>query len=185
VFLRWVCFQTTVLFWTAAMSALAAGLWACLFHLDGGGPRNEAAFRFLAIGSAAACVLFGALFSLDGLLHLKSARCRIGAAELVLTSGGFMRTTKRFRLADITRIDVQSGPLTRLFGLADVHVYADSRQVAIAGLPNAEEARRFLEERRDALREGLLAGDIAPHEPRDMAIERLSRAIERLEKRVS
>jgi membrane protein YdbS with pleckstrin-like domain len=144
-----------------------------------------------------ACVVCGlaalaVCWAVSGLLVPLHTRYEVGATELTTHRGLFWRRSSAVDLAAITRIDVVSGPLSRLFGLSDLQVFtlnsrpspSGQHEVASAtliGLRDAEDVRRILLERRESLHEAAVNGDYSPaRTPQDLLLQRLATSIERL-----
>jgi membrane protein YdbS with pleckstrin-like domain len=138
--------------------------------------------------------LLTAYLSIKGFFSTLSARYDFGATEMTLHHGFLRRETTTIPLATITRIETSTGPLMRLLGLTDLHVYGspsvktgfrESPTVVLSGLRDAEDLRRFLLDRRDTLRESALRGDLAiGQSAQELELHRLATAIERLERRL-
>ncbi len=169
--------------WTAVWGAVWAGFcWIYPWIQESEYKHRKAVARQedLRRGGLAAIGAIGGLCLLRSILWRRTARYEIGATELVARTGALWRATQTVPLAQVGQIEISSGPLIRLFGMEDLHVGS----VTLCSLRNAEELRAHLLERRDALRESALAGDhtlaTTSHE---IALERLARAVDRLEQR--
>jgi len=189
------------LLWTPIVGALFIGVFkliALINRIDN--PRQALsphAERYLFLGLMALVGLTALVLALQGLLSPLGARYQVGATELMLHRGLLWRRTTTVPLTAITRIERSSGPLMRIFGLADLHVYAwapgdpprhglrEWPTVCLLGLPEAEDVRRFLLERRDSIREAALRGDISlGATAQELQLQRLTCVIERLERRL-
>ena len=185
------------LLWTPLLGALALAfikivIW--INRIDNPRQALSPAAEQQALGIVVAVFALGTLLlALQGLLSPLGAHYRVGATELTLQRGLLWRRTTTVPLTAITRIETSSGPLLRLFGLADLHVYASPPSgqgvrewptVCLRGLPEAEDARRFLLERRESLREAALRGDLSMGTTaQELLLQRLAGAVERLERR--
>lgn len=169
--------------WTAVWGAVWAGFcWVYPWIQENEYRHRRAVARQadLRAGGLAAIGAIGGLCLVRSILWRRSARYEIGATELVARTGALWRATQTVPLAKIDAIETSSGPLMRLFGMEDVHLWG----ITLRSLRDAETVRAHLLERRDALRESALAGDHpVATTPQEIALERLARAVDRLEQR--
>ncbi len=168
-FVRWFGSFLTTSFWVS----LVGGGWTLLWSLlDKDKPDLYAGFAL--IGGV------GMLFVMAGLTLLRN-RYEIGALEIVLHQGFLWRTTTTLPIVTLSPIEVSSGPLMRLFGLADLTLAGTK----IYGIPQAHDLKAFLTARREALREAARSGEMdVAQGTAELVQERLAKAIERLERRL-
>ena len=151
---------------------------------NGPGPVAQ---RLWILGSLVVFSGIGLLVFLRSIFMSRRTRYEIGASELVVQSGVIWQTTKTLPLLEITRIELTSGPLMRLFGLSDLRLHAgnvrESASATLLGLRDAEELKTYLLDRRETLRESALEGDYRPPNPTwDLLLGRLTRVVERLDR---
>jgi uncharacterized membrane protein YdbT with pleckstrin-like domain len=168
-------------------------LWIDSFdHPKRGAP--ESVRHLLILGALTLCVAIVGLVAIYQFLSLLGSRYEIGATELTLERGFLWRHRRTFPLMEILRIDVSSGPISRLFGLSDLHIVrSDPRHprhegtvVWLLGLQDGEAVRNVLLERRHQLQEASLLGELSHvRSPQELQMERLASAVERLERRRS
>jgi membrane protein YdbS with pleckstrin-like domain len=185
------------LFWTSMLGAVVLGfvkLLNLVNRIDH--PRHALSpveEHTLVLALLAGFAVLAAFLGIHGLLSTLATRYVVGATDLTIRRGLLWRRTGSLPFIYITRIERGSGPLMRLFGLADLHVctsgpYNPVREVAsvvLRGLRNAEEVRSFLLDRRDSLQEAALRGDYSvARTPQELQLQRLAGAIERLEQRL-
>jgi len=152
----WACFHVGATLWTTATAAVAFSLFELhLMELHQGGGRfqiREAEGCQMIVTSIV--VVVGLLISISGMLRYPRSRYEIGATDITVHDAGIIHATRAFPLLEFTGIAVHAGPLQRLFGVAHVILYRkDALSVRLLGLADAEDARRFIEERRARLRE--------------------------------
>jgi membrane protein YdbS with pleckstrin-like domain len=193
------CFNAV--FWTSLAAAVVVGGLHFLNWTERmSNPRSAlplSVANLIDIGLLATFAVILVLLSIERLLWAGSIRYEVGPSDLVLHRGALWRHTSTMALVMITRIESSSGPVSRLFGLCDLHIFTagssdphrnpGGREVAAAllvGLRNGEEVRHLLLERRDQLHEAVLLGDCSvARTPQDLQMHRLTTAIERLERR--
>jgi membrane protein YdbS with pleckstrin-like domain len=168
-FVRWLGSFMTMSLWIGVVG----GGWYLLWTLiDKEKPQLYVGFAL--IGG------LGSLFVMSGLALLRN-RCEIGAREVVLHQGFLWQSTTTLPIVSLSPIEVSSGPLMRLFGLADLTLAGQK----VYGIPKAEEVKAYLTARREALQESARSGEIEVGTgTAELVQERLARAIERLEGRL-
>lgn len=182
-FVRWIgsvlttsfCTTLVVLGWLWFMKTLTF-----FNRLEHPGRRDRLEDQILGTGGLILIVGVGILCLLSGLSLLRG-RIDVGARDLVVHRGLLWRTTLTIPLLSLTTIEISSGPLMRLFGLADLKLAG----ATLYGIPQAGELKAFLLARRDALQEAVRSGELEVAQgPGELVQERLARAIERLEGRL-
>ena len=154
--------------------------------------------RYMVFAITSGFALLTILMAIHGLLFPLGTRYIVGATDLTLDRGILWRRTTTIPLISITRIETGSGPLARLFGLHDLHVYTTSSlyksaqgvrewaSVVLLGVNEGDDLRRQLLDRRDTIQESVLRGDLSiARTPQELQLDRLAGAVERLERRLS
>lgn len=181
--LAWIGSALHGLIWTIAAGAAVYSLFAFLIAFE------DAPLSIQKNWCEGQIALTGAVTALGllGILRLPGAyrheRYEIGARELVKHAGWLWRSTETVPLAAIASIDVADGPWTRLLDVRALRLKTNDRAgtVTLRAVADAESLRRHLIGRRDALREAALLGQHSiALEPRDLLLERLCAALERL-----
>lgn len=188
------------LFWTALLGAFCSGFaWFAFLLGRLSDPRHAPSpafehFILLLVGGAFALLCL--VLTVQGFLGPRAARYEVGATDLTVRTGTLWHHTTTIPLVGITRIDAVRGPLMRLFGLTDLRIYTMSTAptqhgarewpaATLLGMKEGEDLRRYLLDRRDTLHESVLRGDLSvARTPQELQMERLSIAVERLERRL-
>lgn len=151
--------------------------------------KNPRPFRKLAFAREPVFAVPAALALLIGLPTVIAAfarsrgRYRLGPTELEVTEGWLGRSTRTIPYETIKAVGTSRGPLMRLLGTADLRIeIRRSAELVLYGVRGADEIRDHLLARRDSLRELKKAEE---EDATARAVERLTKVLERLEKRLA
>lgn len=150
--LRSLCSVLGILFWTL----LIGGLWWTLMAYPVRADWHEAIHEERIVRATVHLVFilaWGTFFALLSLMNPLRIRYEIRASELVVRSGLLWKSTTRIPISEITHVNQSSGPLMRIFGLEDLHVYTRTgnaqASATLLGVRSAQEVCRLLDERRE------------------------------------
>jgi membrane protein YdbS with pleckstrin-like domain len=162
------------------MGFVATVMWSHERH-----PRpflKAAVVRHPLFALPAALTLLIGLPTLAATFARSRGRYRLGPTELEIGEGWLGRSLKTVPYADIESVQTSRGPLMRLLGTSDLTIATGGGfPTTLFGVRGADEIRDHLLSRRESLRE------LRKAEQEDSslrAVERLSKVLERLEKRL-
>jgi len=197
-FIRSLSSALSAAFWTSIVLGVAGALMVLPLWIDGfDHPKRglpESLRHLLLMGTLAGSIALVGLLALQQFLSSLRTHYEVGATELSLERGILWRHRRSIPILEILRVDVRSGPVSRLFGLSDLQIVRSDplhpgHEVTVAllqGLQDGEAVRNFLLDRRHQLREAALLGELSlARNPQELQLERLASAVERLERRLS